>query len=171
MRRKRVELEQAVITAARAYVKADQAMRMEEDELGLTIAAADDAFKHLANVMEELDEFEVAELTGGGARWVNGSPETSRGAAGLAVPVQGSARHKIVAALSHVGRLAHPGYTDAQLEHLLGASHQTTSSARNWLVEAGWVIDSGVRRLTPSKRQAVVWMLSEAGWAKLREGR
>jgi hypothetical protein len=157
MRRKRVELEQAVITAAREW----------RNSAGSTVTAQ---VVSLIAAVDALYAYEVAELTGAGARWVEGSPETSRGAAGLAVPVQGSARHRIVAALTQVPRLALPGYTDAQLEHVLGGSHQTISSARNWLCEAGWLIDSGVRRLTPSKRPAVVWKLSEAAWDRLREG-
>jgi hypothetical protein len=155
VRRKRIELEQAVIAAAREFTLHRARMVGE---------------RGLANAVDALNEFEAAELTGAGARWVNGSPETSRGAAGLAVPVQGTARHQIIGALSHVARMSSPGYTDAQLEHLLNRSHQTVSSARNWLVEAGWVIDSGVRRRTPSKRLAVVWMLSDDAWRKLRDG-
>lgn len=153
MRRKRVELEQAVLTAAREWATRGSAYEFA-----------------LADAVQALNEYEVSEISGGGARWVEGSPETSRGAAGLAWPVQGSTRHQIVGALSHVAHMARPGYTDAQLEHLLRRSHQTVSSARNWLCEAGWVIDSGTRRLTPSKRKAIVWMLSDAAWTKLKEG-
>jgi hypothetical protein len=72
--------------------------------------------------------------------------------------------------LADTGRLAWPGFTDAQLEFRLNKSHQTVSSARNWLVEAGWVVDSGMRRKTLSGRKATVWMLSPAGHARLREG-
>jgi hypothetical protein len=53
--------------------------------------------------------------------------------------------------------------TDDELEQRSGNSHQTISSARNWLVEAGWVQDSGKRRNTRSGRQAVVWELTPAG--------
>ncbi len=163
MRKRRVELEQAVIATARDCVA------MCSTWNGLGPPKVQEYFKRLETALTYLNEHEAAELTGAGARWVEGSPETSRWAAGLAVPVQGSARHHIVGALSHVAELSRPGYTDEQLERRLGSSHQTVSSARNWLVEAGWVVDSGHRRLTRSGRKAVVWTLSEAGWARLTE--
>lgn len=162
MRKKRVELEQTVITAARKYMAAIDVHGNEQ-------AWVHGKWTALFDAVNALNGYEAAELTGAGARWVEGSPETSRWAAGLAVPVQGSARHHIVGALSHVAELSRPGYTDEQLERRLGSSHQTVSSARNWLVEAGWVVDSGHRRLTRSGRKAVVWTLSEAGWARLTE--
>jgi hypothetical protein len=169
MRKRRVELEQAVIACAREWRGLDE-VTTHIASLEEALDYADAFYARFGDAVDALNEFEAAELTGAGARWVNGSPETSRGAAGLAVPVQGSARHQIIGALAHVARMSEPGYTDAQMEHLLRRSHQTVSSARNWLVEAGWVIDSGKRRMTPSHRAAVVWKLSDAGWHKLKEG-
>jgi hypothetical protein len=161
MRSKRVELEQAVITAARHWrtpINGDDAWAESvRQRVGLDLMDAVDA----------LDEYGAAEISGGGVPWAKGS-DTSRNSAALAVPLQRSTRHAIVAMLVNVPRMAAPGYTDAQMERRLNKSHQTVSSARNWLVQAGWVIDSGERRPNPSGRPATVWALSTAGQAKLK---
>lgn len=166
MRKKRVELEQAVIAAARANRRANATYANEggADNYANQIAAA----YALDDAIVALDNYEAAELTGEGAPWARGS-ETSRTAASLAVPVQASAREQIIAFLCAVPPMAHPGYTDEQLERRLNRPHQTVSSARNWLVNNGWVRDSGERRPTRNGRMAVVWQLTPAGLAKLKE--
>lgn len=150
MRKKRVELEQAVIVAAREVVR-HYFSRFEPE----TNKYTDD----LVGAIETLDEYEAAELTGAGAKYAAGS-DTSQAAAGLASPVQYSVRQQIIKQLAYLGEL---GLTDDQMEKRLGRPHQTVSSARNWLVEAGWVRDSGQRRKTRSDRMAVVWTLTDAG--------
>lgn len=142
MRKKRVELEQDVIIAARTLT-----------------SSSGWGSGDLKAAVKALDKFEAAELTGAGAKYTAGS-DTSQAAAGLAVPVQYSARQQIIKLLAHLGEL---GLTDDQMETRLRRSHQTVSSARNWLVEAGWVRDSGQRRKTRSGRMAVVWMLTDTG--------
>lgn len=153
MRGKRKELADAVLVAAQALVAAR------------TQTVYIDALTDLQGVIEEYNNYDVAVITGAGARWAEGS-DTSRRAAFMAAPRQGSVRHQIVAHLVNVPPLAHPGYTDRQLERRIGSSHQTVSSARNWLCEAGWLEDSGHRRLT-NDRPAVVWQLSAAGRRQL----
>lgn len=153
MRRKQIELEQAVIAAAH---------NLRDNKPGCVTEFKD--------AIDALRAYEAEQVTGAEARWAEGSPETSREAAKLAWPVQKSCRLDIIALLANVPATAHPGYTDAQLEHRLKRSHQTVSSARNWLVQAGWLRDSGVRRFTPSHRKAVVWMLTDAAVRQLKEG-
>jgi hypothetical protein len=168
VRRKRVELEQAVIACAREW----RTLNAKTVTMGLVEALeyAEAFYARMEVAVDALNEYEAAELTGAGVPYAAGS-DTSHLSATLCIPVQGSARHAIVGLLSNVSELARPGYTDEQLERRLHRPHQTVSSARNWLTNAGWVIDSGVRRKNASStRQAVVWQLSPAGWAKLREG-
>lgn len=159
MRTKRAELEQAVIVAARDWREADYDADPTAEYL---------ARNALSDCVDALDAHEAAELTGSGARWVEGSPETSRDAALLANPAQGSARRAIVALCAHA-QPPENGYTDAQLERRLNRTHQTVSSARNWLVNAGWLQDSGRRFPTPSGRMAVVWELTSAAHRRLHE--
>lgn len=173
MRAKRKELADAVMVAARAAAKAHDTLRAfmssdcPQDVLLAAMADRHDASGNLSLAIEEYDAYDAAVITGAGARWAEGS-ETSRQAAFMAFPRQGSVRHQIVAMMVNVPPLAHPGYTDRQLEKRLSASHQTVSSARNWLVEAGWLEDSGVRRET-NKRPATVWQLTPAGRRQLTE--
>lgn len=155
MRTKRAELEQAVIVAARAWAHRGSPCESQEGDLLDAIFA--------------LEGYDAAELTGSGARWVEGSPETSKDAAALANPAQGSVRRAIVALCAHT-RPPEAGFTDAQLERRLNRTHQTVSSARNWLVNAGWLQDSGRRFPTPSGRMAVVWELTAAAHRQLTEG-
>lgn len=153
MRGKRKELAAAVLVAARATVGAT------------TQPAFMDAITLLRDSVADYDVYDAAVLTGAGARWAEGS-DTSRQAAFMAAPRQGTVRHQIVAHLANVPPSAQPGYTDRQLERRIGASHQTVSSARNWLVESGWLEDSGARRLT-NGRPAAVWQLTPAGRRQL----
>jgi DNA-binding transcriptional ArsR family regulator len=117
-----------------------------------------------------LDDYEAAPITGAGARSVKGAPDTSAAAAGLAEPVQYSARHRVITILARRHPTVADGMTDDELERASGNSHQTISSARNWLVEAGWVRDTGIRRMTRSNRQAVVWELTPAARQQLKGG-
>lgn len=151
MRRKRVELQEAVIVAARNWVKVafdpyiSRPYGLQEDDL--------------IEAVQALDDHDAAEMTGQGAKWVHGSPKTSREAAELAALAQNSARRLIVTALM-MSPL--PALSDDHLERKIGRSHQTISSARNWLVEAGWVRDSGKRAITRAGREAIAWELTPA---------
>jgi len=164
MRGKRKELADAVLAAALAVV-ALRSQHAKGRVEGAVFDAFIEALSRLQTEAEEYNAYDAAVITGAGARWAEGS-ETSRQAAAMAAPRQGSVRHQIVAHLANVPPLAHPGYTDRQLERRIGASHQTVSSARNWLCEAGWLEDSGQRRLT-NDRPAAVWQLSPAAHRQL----
>jgi hypothetical protein len=160
MRRKRTELEQAVIRAAREWRHVDRTL-----DLGDLVAKA----QAVIDAVDALDAHNVAQITAAGVPYAAGS-DTSYASAQLSKVTQGSARMEIVGQLARVSPLAGIGYTDEQLERRLGKSHQTVSSARNWLVQAGWVRDSGERRINAgSKRPAAVWTLTEAAWRELRQ--
>lgn len=93
------------------------------------------------------------------------SPQTSHTAASLARLTLMSSRHKIIGAIRTVTNTAQMGLTIDELEgppRSLGA-HTTISSAVNWLVQAGWLCDSGFTRQTRAKRPAIVWVLTPAG--------
>lgn len=99
--------------------------------------------------------------------FVEGSPETSRFAAFALVNAK-SHRRKIAAELYSVRGYGYIGLCDFQLEARLKDKHQTISSARNWLMEAGWVIDSGMRFKNPeSNRPCIIWSLTPAAIAAL----
>lgn len=147
MRKKRVELQEAVIVAARNYVTSFPGSRPLK------------AYGDLCDAVKELDSHEAAALTGQGARWVRGAPETSRESAVRATPIQGSTRYRIIKVLASTPS----GHTDEDLEQIIGGRHQTVSSARNWLVEAGWVRDTGLRAQTKAGRDAVLWEITPAG--------
>jgi hypothetical protein len=50
------------------------------------------------------------------------------------------------------------GATDHETQTALGVLVQSQTAARNWLSEHGVVVDSGMRRPTPSGRKSIVWV-------------
>ena len=152
MRSKRTTLEQDVITAARAFIASPSLIFA--NEIMESLKRLDD---HLAKISDQAGAFNP------------GSP-TSEDAAQLSRVFAGSVRHRIVAEIRSVGfNSALIGLTDDELERRLNKAHTTVSSARNWLVHAGWLTDSGVTRLTRGRREATVWKLTKAAEAAVRE--
>lgn len=98
-----------------------------------------------------------------------GATDTTREAARLAVPLQNSARKRIIERVYGQMHVHGVGCTDDELERRLHLSHQTLSAARNFLCGAGWLEDSGQRRPTRGKRDAIVWRLTEGAMNQLRE--
>jgi hypothetical protein len=118
------------------------------------------ALQAIESAVHELNEFEpVDELDAPGA--YAGGSETSQIAAGLSRLVQGSVRRAIIDELSVLPAIA-IGLADFELERRLKKPHQTVSSARNRLVELGWIVDSGHTREAPSGRPTALWSLSPA---------
>lgn len=159
MARRRIEqLRDDVIVAARmvaADVDADDSANRTYgvDEL---VTALDRHDAHLQSIVDSPGQ------------WVNGAPGTSRSAAMLVVPMSGSIRRQIVEEVYSVHRLASVGLTDNELERRLRGKHQTVSSARNWLVEAGWLRPSGFTRQSESKRDQIVWTLTTSAFEAVR---
>lgn len=54
------------------------------------------------------------------------------------------------------------GYTDDELETVMGRSHQSVSAARNGLVKDGLLVDSGEKRPTRYGAEATVWVTHKA---------
>jgi hypothetical protein len=122
-------------------------------------------YKDLREAVAALDAVPLPNPEAGHGRWVEGSPETSRNAA--LVRPKGT-RWAIVLQLSLASR-EQRGLTDEELERRLKAKHTTVSAARNHLVGVGWVQDSGYRRNGSAGRPAVVWELTPAATARVRE--
>jgi hypothetical protein len=122
-------------------------------------------YKDLREAVAALDAVPLPNPEAGHGRWVEGSPETSRNAA--LVRPKGT-RWAIVLQLSLASR-EQRGLTDEELERRLKAKHTTVSAARNHLVGVGWAQDSGYRRNGSAGRPAVVWELTPAATARVRE--
>lgn len=87
--------------------------------------------------------------------FVRGSA-TSEAAAEAIGEVTGHLRRMVFELL---GEHLQGGLTDHQMQELLVMNPSTQRPRRVELVDQGFVIDSGRRRLTPSGRAAVVWIV------------
>jgi hypothetical protein len=63
--------------------------------------------------------------------------------------------------LTYIRDRGREGATDAECQRALSMLTQTQTARRNALAKCGAVMDSGKRRLTPSKRKAIVWVTPE----------
>lgn len=84
---------------------------------------------------------------------------TSAAAAARIQPAASTLRAQVLEELRR--HLEVGGLTDEQLQANLGMGANTERPRRIELVRAGWVKDSGRRRLTQSGREAVVWTYIE----------
>ncbi len=91
-------------------------------------------------------------------------PETSHQAAMRAHLRSGTQRKTVLNLLKN----AHPdGYIDEQMVQILGMNPNSQRPRRVELVEDGWIIDSGLRRLTSYNEEAIVWQYVPWGeWLK-----
>ena len=158
-RRKLAVAEAAVVRTARDLVYA-----VGSPDCDAKAASVTEAMRALASAVFELDDIDLPDPDAGHGRWVEGAPETSRAAA-LTVPK--GVRREIVMQVASAPKVA-VGLTDQELERRLRAPHTTVSAARNHLVGVGWLADSGSRRLNTSRRPAVVWEITPAGWSALQ---
>jgi hypothetical protein len=60
------------------------------------------------------------------------------------------------------------GLTTEQICDRLSRKHQSISARVNELRDKGWIVDSGQRRQTVSRRNAIVWTLSDRARAALK---
>jgi hypothetical protein len=105
-------------------------------------------------------------------RYTNGTTsarDTSIAAAKTNLPLKGSMRRTIVQTVVAHYCEYRVGMTCAELEARLRKTHQTVSSAVNYAETAGWIRDSGQRKLTPSKAKAIVWEPTEAATTAIKE--
>lgn len=96
-------------------------------------------------------------IAGGQGPSVAGAPDTSW-LAGTSVTNETLSlrRRTLIAVATRRDQLM----SDEMLERELRMKHQTLSSARNWLVENGWLEDSCQRAVNSSGRKAVLWTLT-----------
>jgi predicted ArsR family transcriptional regulator len=87
------------------------------------------------------------------------APETSAKAASDIADISGKQRLLVYKSIEN----SPDGMTDAQLEADLGIQGSSVRPRRKELQERGLIEDSGLRRTTPSGRQAVVWKTCEQG--------
>ena len=69
-------------------------------------------------------------------------------------PRTGTQRGRILELL----RNSEQGLTDEAMQDLLGMNPNSQRPRRNELVAEGWVVDSGERRSTKGKSNAIVWV-------------
>lgn len=91
--------------------------------------------------------------------------ETQRIAAIEVHPISGKKRRIVLDAIAARGNY---GMTDEEMQRELQMNPSTQRPRRVELVEGGWVEDSGRRRVTRSRRSAVVWVLTAAGFRNYR---
>lgn len=92
--------------------------------------------------------------------------ETEKAAAYANRPRAGSQRLRVLEAIARAGV---QGRTDEELEDRLEMRRPSPGNRRGELVAGGWVRDSGQRRKTKSGSSAVVWVLTDAGRARLAQ--
>lgn len=151
--RKQVQLEQAVIRAARDYC---------EFPGFRAIKILHDAIRALDAHLDEIAS--TRGYTG------PNSPDTSVRAAVSMKDLTGRLRHKIVDELYLDAKQwdqEHEGLTCEQLELRLGEPHTSVSSAIYYLRRAGWLFDSGRVRSNRSGRDATVYRLTPAGYERI----
>lgn len=95
--------------------------------------------------------------------------KTEQEAAWSAYPRVGTDMHTVLSLLYEAGDR---GLTDWDLRVLM---HRTTSNSpnarRNQLMNGGWIMDSGMERLTVNNAYAAVWVLTPHGRRAFAEGR
>lgn len=85
------------------------------------------------------------------------------------LPRKGYTRRRLLDLLVAHQHQFHDGLTCHELEARTGGTHQNVSPQVNYLETAGWIRNSGRTRLTPSKREAIVWEPTEAALVAVRD--
>ena len=91
--------------------------------------------------------------------------DTENGAARLVAPRTGTQRSKVLWAIAR----AYDGLTDHEIASTTGLYLYSAAPRRVELVNFGWVVDSGKRRMTPNGAKAIVWKLVDAARFQLGE--
>jgi hypothetical protein len=97
------------------------------------------------------------------AKLARHATDTSRAAADLVRPRSGTQRMRVLEAL-----IRSDGLTDLEIAIEVGLQENSERPRRIELVEAGWVRDSGQRRATNGRAEAIVWALTERAHDELR---
>lgn len=108
--------------------------------------------------MSERDRDLFDDLPYGGEPPSQRHSDTSREAAKRIKKRVGPLHHKVLKFLMQTG-----GATDEEMQRGIPMAANTQRPRRCELVELGRVMDSGRRRLTGARRDAVVWQISSEG--------
>lgn len=155
---KRREAERAVVRAAtdaREAVLVALGIAAGEGILGHSY---EEAIGVLISAIDALENLPRPAINAPSPAAMGRATDTSRIAARLVWPRHGTYRREVYELVAQRPQ----GATDEELELVLRRPHQTISSARNSLVEDGWLYDSGKRRPTLSNRPAIVWKHNSA---------
>jgi len=95
------------------------------------------------------------------SKWGQG---TSRNAAAKILPSTGTMRRVIYDTIKANNDY---GYTDYELETVLGGKHQTLSALRRSLVIDGWIVDSGRTRKNPQGNECIVWIEKDEAFSEV----
>ena len=91
--------------------------------------------------------------------------DTSRAAAEAIAPKFGTITRKVLVELSK-----HPhGLTDEEAQNIIGMQGNSYRPCRVTLMDNGLVCDTGNRRKTRQRKDAVVWAVTNAGFSTLYE--
>lgn len=90
---------------------------------------------------------------------------TTKLAALKVLPRTGTQRAEVLDAIIGAGAR---GMTDAELQRSLGMNPSTERPRRVELVQGGWIIDSGQKRVSAGADLSIVWVLSLVGRARLQ---
>lgn len=121
--------------------------------------------RELVAAFEEFERVAADFDAAGGA----GKRQTSVIAAVTTLPEKRSCRMGIIQTLVAHYQMHHAGMTISELKARLRKEHQTVSSALNYVENAGWVRDSGERRLTNHRKPAIVWVPTDKAIAAVRD--
>lgn len=156
MQSKRTALEAEIQRRAREFL----------DQLGDGLALGYAEYRHfsaLSMAFQELDELELIEPHGNDHPANALGPDTQHHAAATTSMLRSKVRRDvIVQLLIHRSRGFQPGLSCQHLEGRLRGEHTTISSAVNWLLNNGWVSDSGYKCTNRSGKPAIVWQLTPA---------
>jgi hypothetical protein len=91
--------------------------------------------------------------------------DTSRASAEAIAPKFGKLTHSV---LLHLSRFPN-GLTDEESQNILGMQGNSYRPCRVTLMDRGFVVDSGQRRKTAQRNNAVVWTLTPSGFLALEK--
>ena len=155
MQSKRRQAEQAVVAAAREWALNANGLTTRQSAI-------------LYDAVDALEALDLADIANDSAgAYGRNSPETSVFAAESVRMRTSSTRQAIVNALIAARGTDLIGLTCSEMERRIRKAHTTTSSQVNYLMNGGWIEDSGFRRDTPSGRPAIVWKLTEQAFQHL----
>jgi len=89
--------------------------------------------------------------------------DTSRAAAGAIAPKFGTMTRTVLARLSQYPS----GLTDEEAQNILGMQGNSYRPCRVSLMDKGLVYDTGNRRKTNQRKDAVVWAVTDTGYSTL----